>query len=61
MKTTEKKKERIKEILDMFAFYVFHIEYGMGGWEYYRNEINVDIEDDYPKSREDFIKLLIDL
>lgn len=46
----------IKKILDMFASYVYNIEYDMGGWDAYREEIGVGVEDDYPKSREDFIK-----
>lgn len=48
----------IKKILNMFASYVYNVEYDMGGWDSYREEIGKDIEDDYPKSREDFIKLL---
>lgn len=48
----------IKKILDIFSSFVYNIEYDMSGWDSYREENHFKINGNYPKSREDFIKLL---
>lgn len=55
------KESDIINILRMHSFYVYDIEYDYGSWKSYREDIGVSEEDDYPKSEEDFVKMIKEL
>jgi len=53
-----KEPKTLDEVLTIYQAFIYNVECDLGGWKEYRKDIGAGIEDNYPKSKEDFVRLI---